>query len=323
MDLPIIPQLKDALSNKSGQENGDTQKPRFSKAQRREWLAALLFIAPSMLGFLVFSLIPVVSGFGISFTKWSMLNPPVWVGLDNYRQLLFNDSLFWHSLKNTLYYSILVIPVGIVISLGLALILNTKLKGISIFRTIYFLPMVASSIAVATMWKWIFEPQFGVLNTIFKLVGLKPLDWLLDPNLAMPCIALVAIWQAAGFRIIIFLAGLKSIPQHLYEAAEIDGASWVQRFRYITLPLLTPTTFFVLVMSVIGSFQVFGQVYILTQGGPKDATQVYLYYLWLNAFTYFKMGYASAMAYILFLLILAITLLQFKYMNKWVNYDLI
>ncbi|HEY65375.1 MAG TPA: sugar ABC transporter permease [Caldilineae bacterium] len=298
------------------------RRPRVSRLQRREWLAAALFIAPNMIGLVVFILGPVIAGFLLSFTKWDMLSPPEWIGLENYRALLFDDPLFWLTLKNTLYYTVLVIPIGTTISLGLALALNTSLKGVAIYRTIFFIPVVASAVAVAVVWKWVFQPDFGLLNALLRSIGIKPQGWLNDPSQAMPSVAAVAIWQGMGYNMVIFLAGLKGIPRHLYEAAALDGARGWQRFWYITLPLLTPTLFFVLIMSIISSFQVFAQVFVMTQGGPGNATRVYVYYLWENAFSWFKMGYASAMAYILFLIILVITILQVKFLGRRVQYEL-
>lgn len=273
-----------------------------------------------MIGLLVFTLGPVVAGFLISLTQWDMLSPAQWIGLDNYRTVL-HDPLIWLSLKNTLYYSVLVILVGPVVSLGLALAVDSPLRGVTVYRTIYFIPVVASSIAIAIVWKWLYQPDFGLLNALLRTVGIKPLGWLGDSQMAMPCVALVAVWQGMGYNMMIFLAGLKGIPAHLYEAAAIDGARGARRLWHITLPLLTPTLFFVLVMSTINSFQVFGEVYAMTFGGPGNATLVYVYYLWQNAFTWFKMGYGAAMAYILFVIIFVFTLLQVGLLGRRVQYE--
>lgn len=298
-------------------------KKRASKVQKQEWLVAFLFLLPSLIGLIVFFLIPVLVGFGISFMKWDLLTTPEFVGLDNYKTLLTDDPLFWLSLKNTLVYSVIVIGVGIPLSLGLALVVNSKLRGIEIFRTIYFVPVVCSTIAAALVWKWIFQPEMGVLNTILRWFGIQGPLWLGSEKTALLSVAIVAIWLGLGYNMVILLAGLKGIPPHLYEAAAIDGAVGVQQFWYITLPLLTPTLFFVLVMSVIGSVQVFGQVFVMTtQAGPNNATLTYVYYLWRNAFQYFKMGYASALAYVLFLIILVITVIQMKFLGGRINYEL-
>jgi multiple sugar transport system permease protein len=266
--------------------------------------------------------IPVIAGFVISFTDWDMLSTPEFIGVDNYVELLTDDPLFWLTLKNTLTYSLIVIPGSIVVSLALALALTTKIKGVGIYRTIYFLPYISSTIAISLVWKWIMHPDFGILNGFLGLFGVPKLGWLQDRSMALFSVALVAIWHSAGYNMTIFLAGLKGIPQSYYEAAEIDGASYWQRFRHITVPLLTPTLFFVLIISLIGSFQVFNLVYIMTEGGPGNSTQVYVYYLWENAFSFFRMGYASAMAYILFLIMLVITLFQVRLLGRRVNYDI-
>ena len=290
--------------------------------KRREWLAAAIFLAPNMIGLTVFIVIPVIAGFVISFTEWDMLSAPEFIGFDNYVELLTDDRFFWLTLKNTLVYSLFVIPGSIVISLLLALALNTHIRGVGIYRTIYFLPFVSSTIAISLVWKWIMHPDFGILNGFLGLFGVPRLGWLQDRNMALLSVAIVAIWHSAGYNMTIFLAGLKGIPKTYYEAAEIDGATYWQRFWRITFPLLTPTLFFVLVISLIGSFQVFNLVYIMTDGGPGSSTQVYVYYLWENAFSYFRMGYASAMAYILFLIMLVITLFQVRLLGSRVNYDI-
>jgi ABC-type sugar transport system permease subunit len=276
-----------------------------------------------MIGLVVFILIPVIAGLLISFTDWDILSAPEFIGVDNYIELLTDDPLFWHTLKNTVLYSLVVIPGGMIVSLGLALALSGKIRGVGIYRTIYFLPYVCSTVSIALVWRWIYQPDFGVLNAIFSSVGLPRLGWLTDRNMALFSVALVAIWHSMGYNMVIFLAGLKSIPAMYYEAAQIDGASPPQHFRFITLPLLTPTIFFVLTISLIASFQVFGMVYVMTDGGPGDSTQVYVFYLWQNAFTYFRMGYASAMAYILFLIMLLITLMQVRLLGRRVNYDIV
>jgi multiple sugar transport system permease protein len=296
---------------------------RISRSQKEEWLVALLFLAPSLIGFFVFIFLPVLGGFGLSFTEWDMLTPPKWIGLQNYVTIFKADPLFWISLKNTLSFSAIVILVGIPISLGLALAVNSQLKGIDIFRTVYFIPVVVSTVAAGLVWKWILQPDLGPVNTLIKALGFKSISWLGDPKTALLSVAIVAIWLGMGYNMVILLAGLKGIPSHLYEAAAIDGAVKIQQFWYITLPLLTPTLFFVLVMSVIGSFQVFSQVFVMTtNAGPGNATLVYVYYLWQNAFRWFKMGYASALAYILFLIIMAVTFIQLKFMGGQVTYEL-
>jgi multiple sugar transport system permease protein len=291
-----------------------------SPARRREWLAFLIFVSPNLIGVLLFTAVPVLVGLGLSFTNWNMLSDPKWVGLQNYRDLL-DDDLFWIGLKNTVYYSLMVIPGNMIISLGLALALTSGLKGSRVYRTIFFLPYVSSAVAVALVWKWIMHPNFGVANSILEFFGLKGIGWFTDPSTALMSIAIVAIWQTAGYNMVLFMAGLNGIPRQLYEVAQLDGASGWRAFVHITLPLLMPTTFFVLITSLIGSFQVFTLVFNMTGGGPGNSTVVYVYQLWRNAFFYFKMGYASAMAYVLFLILLVITLLQVRLVGRRVNYD--
>lgn len=296
--------------------------PTLRRRTKDDRYVALLFLAPSLVGFLVFMLLPIVGGLAISFTEWDMLSPPSWVGVQNYREA-FADPLFALSLKNTLVYSAIVIGAGLPISLALAMAVNSRLQGIGIYRTIYFIPVVVSSVAAALVWKWIFQPDYGALNVILKFFGLRPLLWLGDPSTALLSVAIVSIWMTMGYYMVLLLAGLQAIPRHLYEAAEIDGANGPQRFGYITLPLLTPTLFFVLVMSIISSFQVFGQVFVMTENaGPANSTLVFVYYLWQNAFSYFKMGYASALAYILFMIIFAVTLIQMRFLGQRVTYEI-
>jgi multiple sugar transport system permease protein len=261
-----------------------------------------------------------VAGLFISFTNWDMLSSPRIVGLSNYVQLV-QDPFVWLSLKNTLYYSALTIPGIIITSLALALAVNRAVFVSKVYRTMFFIPVVSSMVAVALMWKWVYNEQFGLLNWLLSQLGLSGLGWLSDPSLAMLSVALVAVWKSMGYYMVLFLAGLQGIPEHLYEAATIDGAGPWRRFWSITLPLLSPTMFFVVIISVIGSFQVFDQVYVMTQGGPGNSTLVFNYYLYQNAFEFFRMGYASALAYVLFALIFVVTLLQVKFINKRVHYE--
>jgi len=293
-----------------------------SRAARQQALVGYAFIAPNFLAFLIFVAGPVVAGLFISFSEWDLLSPPKWVALQNYVDLLTNDRLFWLSLGHTIYYALLTVPAGIVISLALALLLNQGLFGTRVYRTLFFIPVVASSIAVALVWKWFYNGEFGVLNWLLSWFRIPPQNWLTNSQLAMPAIALTVIWKTMGYNMVIFLAGLQDVPQSLLEAAAIDGANSRQRFWSVTLPLLRPQLFFVLVVSLIGAFQAFDMVYVMTAGGPGNATLVYNYYIWQNAFQFFKMGYASAMAYILFLLIFVITLFQVRYLGKRAYYEL-
>jgi len=295
---------------------------RHSRAFWRRTLAGYAFITPNFLAFVLFVAGPVIAGLALSFTSWDLLSPPVFVGLKNYNNAFFVDPLFWLALKNTLYYSLLTVPLGIVVSLALALAMNQPLRGIRFYRTSYFIPVVCSSVAVALVWKWFYNTEFGVLNWILSWFHVPAQGWLTSSGWAMPAIALTVIWKGMGYNMVIFLAGLQDVPQHLHEAAAIDGAGSWARFRYVTLPMLAPHLFFVLVISVIGSFQAFDMVYVMTGGGPGNATQVYNYYIWQNAFQFFKMGYASALAYVLFALICGITLIQVRYLGRRTHYEL-
>ena len=297
-----------------------------SKASRQEAIAALLFLLPNIIGFIIFTTGPVLASLGISLLEWNLLNPPTWLGLDNYIAMV-QDVEFWHSLWATLYYTLGSVPLGIVLALALAMALNQKIRGIALYRTIYFIPVVSSMVAVSLMWRWMYNPTGGMLNYIlsgifsFFSLPIQPPDWLQSTTWAMPAIIFMSVWKGLGYNIVLYLAGLQGIPGHHYEAAEIDGATGWYKFWHITLPLLTPTSFFILIMSFIGSFQVFEQAYIMTQGGPARATVTTVYYIYENGFRWYKMGYASAVAWILFAFIMIITLVQWRYQERWVFYE--
>src|SRR3954447_3041732 len=229
----------------------------------REAAWAYLFLAPFFLGLLFFILGPVVAAFAISFTSWDLLSPPQWIGLENYQDLMA-DRIFWIALKNTVYFTAVSVPVTLLLALGLASLMNRKLRGITALRAIYFFPVTASIVAVSLLWAWMYTPDFGIINYLFSLVGVPKVKWLVDPTLAMPSVIIMSVWRGLGFNIVIFLAGLQSIPRDLYEAAELDGARGWNQFRDITVPLLTPTIFFATIMALIASFQVFEQTYIMT-----------------------------------------------------------
>lgn len=272
-----------------------------------------------MLGFLVFILWPVIASFGLSFTSWDLLTPIKWTGLENYK-ILISDQVFWKVFWNTIYFTVGTVPVGIIISLFLAIVLNQNIKGIKIFRAVYFLPVISSTVAVAIVWQWLYNPEFGLLNYLLNLVGIDGPNWLAGITWAMPAVIIASIWRGIGFNMLLFLAGLQSIPETYYEAARIDGANWWVLFKNITIPLLSSTTFFVVVISIINSFQVFDQIYVMTGGGPARSTSVLVHYLYQNAFQYFKMGYASAIGYVLFFLVFTVTLIQLKRAKNWVFY---
>ncbi|WP_407658015.1 carbohydrate ABC transporter permease [Lederbergia citri] len=276
---------------------------------------AFILLLPSILGFLIFVLFPVIASFLLSFTSWDLLTPIKWVGFENYINL-FQDETFIKVFWNTIYFTVVTVPIGIIISLFLAVALNQKIRFIKFYRAAYFLPVISSMVAVAVVWQWIYNPEYGLLNYILSLFGIDGPSWLSDTKWAMPAVMITSIWKGLGFNMLIFLAGIQGISENYYEAADMDGATWFKKFLYITVPLLRPTTFFVTVMAIIGSFQVFDAVFLMTQGGPARSTSVLVHYLYQNGFQYFKMGYASAMAYILFFLVLTFTVIQFSLQKK-------
>lgn len=291
-----------------------------SPLRRAEAGWALLFLAPDLIGFLSFTLVPVVASLALSFVHWNLIGSPRFAGLDNYRTA-FADPMFWKVVFNTTYYTVGTVPTGVALSLGLAVLLNRKLRGIVLLRALYFLPVVSSTVAVALVWRWLYEPDFGAINYFLSRLGISPLGWLTTTEWAMPAVILMSIWKGLGYNMVIFLAGLQGIPRHLYEAAAIDGATGWQRFWHITVPLLSPTTFFVTVVATIGSFQVFSQVYVMTRGGPAEATTTIVYYIYQKGFREFDMGYASALAWLLFAVVFVFTLVQFRLQRDWVTYD--
>lgn len=251
--------------------------------------------------------------------NWNLLRPPVYVGLDNYLSLL-TDRTFHKGLKNTLYYIAGYVPLVLIAALTVALLLNNKLRGMAIFRAAYFLPVVTSWVVVALLWKWILSPQGGIVNYLLSLVGIDGPGWWTDPDWAMPSIIITSVWKDLGFNMLILLAGLQAIPEHLYEAAVIDGAGAWRRIRSVTIPLLTPSILLVLVLTLIGAFQVFDQVYVMTKGGPAGATTVVMEQVVKQAFSYGRMGTASAMSWVLFVIILIFTIAQMQFQRRWVHY---
>lgn len=302
---------------------------------------AAFFILPTYIIIFTFIIIPIFFAFYLSFNKWNLLGSMKFTGLSNYKRL-FSSEEFWKAVVNTFYYSFITVPVGIIISLFLAVLLNSKIKGIQVYRTIYFMPVMTSVVASAFIWQWIFQSHNGILNYLIGLIGIKPLSWLNEPrglftvifesiNMRLPkwlggpsvtlvAISIMTIWKNTGYYMIIFLAGLQNIPKTLYEAAEIDGASKVRAFFSITLPILSPTTYFVLIMSVIVSFQVFEQVAVTTQGGPLNSSLVLVYFIYQKAFKFLEVGYASSAAFILFAIVLVLTVFQVKLLGKRVHY---
>lgn len=291
---------------------------RRSHALRRN-LTGYAFIAPWLIGFLVFTAGPFFSSVYFSFTRYDIVSAPTWVGLANYDALLNNDPLFWKSLFITIKYAVVAVPIGIIAGVALALLLNIEVKGIAIYRTIFYLPSIVPSVATTVVFAWILNPQVGLVNLILRNFGIVGPNWLADVKTAFWSLIVMGLWGVGG-SMVIYLAGLKDIPLYLYEAAVIDGANAFQRMRRITLPMLTPVIFFNLVMGVIGAFQYFTQAYIMTNGGPEESTKFYALYLYQRAWNYLDMGYASAMAWVLFLIVVVLTALIFRTQKKWVHY---
>lgn len=285
-----------------------------------DW-GAYLYLMPVVLILVAFHVLPIFYSLAVSFYEWDLIGSPEFVGANNYKQL-FHDPMFFKSIWNTIKYAVISVPLSIFLSMGIAILLNNPIKGIGVYRTIYFIPVITSINAVAIVWNFIYHPDFGLLNKILSWFSIDPVAWLQDPDWALPAIIFMSVWKGLGHNIIIFLAGLQNIPKHLYEAARIDGASRWQQFKHITWPLLTPTTFFIFTMSTIGSFQVFSQVYMMTpRGGPLKSTMVVVYYLYRKAFEQFEFGYALAMAFVLFMVIFACTLFNKLYLEKKVHYS--
>src|SRR5919197_5191541 len=278
---------------------------------RQEELIAYAFILPSFLGFVVFLVVPMLFSLGISFYDWDLLPPPQFVGIKNFQTLL-TDRVFKEVVINTIYYTLGLVPLNLVVSMGLAVWLNTRLRGLTFYRSAFFVPVVTVTVAVALIWRWMYEPRLGIIDAALRAVGLPGPLWLGDTAWAMPAIIIMSVWKGFGYNMVLFLAGLQGIPVSIYEAAMIDGASAWQRFWRITLPLLSPTMFLAVVLTVISSFQVFDQAYVMTNGGPANATNTIVLYIYQNGFQFFRMGYAAAIAWALFAVIFAFTLLQMR-----------
>lgn len=272
------------------------------------------FLMPSIIGCLIFIFIPTILSFGLSFTKWNLIGHIKFIGLTNYIEL-FSSREFWFILKNTVYYAIATTIIATIIPLILASVLNNKIKGANTFKTIYFMPFITPMIVIALIWQWIFDPNIGLVNTLLK----THFEWLYDINLAMPVLIFISVWKLIGYNMIIFISGFSSINEQVYEAAKIDGANNIETFFKITCPLLSPTIFFVLLITTISSFQVFDLIYLMTQGGPENATNILVYWLYKNAFEFFEVGKASAIAYILFFIIFILTITQWNLRKRWVE----
>jgi multiple sugar transport system permease protein len=286
---------------------------------RREAIDSYVFMSPAIVGLLLFILGPIVASAYFSFTDYDILGSPVWIGFGNYIEL-FHDPLFWKSIKVTMIYSVVSVPAGLILSLFVAMLLNRNIRGIFIFRTIFYLPAVMSGVAVALLWKWIFNPEFGLMNWALDLIGIHGPKWFIDEQWALPPIIIMGLWNV-GASMLIYLAGLQGIPTDLYEASEIDGANKRKQFFHITIPMLSPVIFFNLITMIIGALQVFTEGFVMTAGGPNNATLFSVLYLYRNAFSYLQMGYASALAWMLFIIIFIFTIIVFKSSPMWVFYE--
>jgi multiple sugar transport system permease protein len=283
----------------------------------RNW-DAYLYLAPGLLLFSVFTVFALGFAFYLTFHEWSIIEPDrPFVGLGNYREML-GDERFRQSVYNTAYFTGASVPLSMLIGLGVALLLNQPLRLRGILRTVYFIPTVTPFVVIAIIWKWLYNGDFGLFNYYLLKANLieKPLLWLADQNLAMPAVVLMSVWTGVGFSMVVYLAGLQAIPEELYEAAKVDGANAFARFRHITVPMLRPTTLFLLVMGIIGSFQVFTQIFVMTSGGPVHRTTTMVFYIYEAAFKFYEMGYASTLAYGLFALLLVFTILQLRFYRK-------
>jgi len=299
-----------------------TKTISIQKLKKRENLMGYLFASPWLLGLIVLGMFPIIASFYISFTNYDMISDPKFIGFRNYEILFTNDGLFWQSLGNTVYHVVIAIPLGIVVGVALALLLNNKIKGMSIYRTLFYLPNVVSIVAMSLLWLWLFQPNFGIINEIlapiYKLFNMEPLRWHQAAETSKITLIIMGLWSAGG-SMVIYLAQMQDIPNSLYESAEIDGANWIKKTIYITLPLMTPSIFFNFIMGLIGGFQVFTIAYIMTAGGPSRSTYYYAYYMFDKMIADQAMGMASAMAWILLVIVLLITMVALR-LNKYVVY---
>jgi multiple sugar transport system permease protein len=286
---------------------------------QRRTILGYIFISPFILGFFLWFVIPALTAGYLAFQDWNLIAEPEYVGLENL-QRMFDDPLLGQSLKVTMIYTLCSVPLSLAVSFFLALLINTKVRGITVFRTIYYLPSIVPAVANAVLWAWIFNTEFGLLNALLRGVGLPKIKWLQDPDWALPALILMGLWNVGG-AMIIFLAGLQGIPDILYEAADIDGAGRLTKLRHITLPMMSPIIFFNLVMGMIGTFQVFTAGFLITDGGPQNATLFLVLYIYRNAFEYLDMGFAAVLSWLLFFIIAGFTLLIFRYFGRQIYYE--
>lgn len=295
----------------------DAPKPRRRTRRGMGW--GLLFASPYLVHLVALTAWPLLASLAFAFTSYDMVNPPQWVGVENFVRLA-NDPMFWRTLGNTAYFAVLFVPLQTGLALLLAIALNQKLRGMAWLRGAYFIPVISSWVVVAFVADAVFNSRFGIANQVLQWLGLPTQDWLQDPNLVIPVLVLVAVWKGVGYMAVLFLAGLQAIPEEQYEAATLDGASAGQRLRHITLPWISGTTFLVLILTIIQTLQSFDQVFIMTDGGPNGASELSVLYLYRQGFEYFQMGYASAIAWVLLVLIMLLTLVQFRLQKRWVHY---
>ena len=289
------------------------KRNRKNDESRLGWLMA----SPWIIGFVIFTAGPMIASLWLAGTSWDLLTPPQWVGLANFQTMVWEDELPLHAMRITVLYAVMALPLHLFFGVSLAMLLNTKIRGLAILRTIYYLPAILAGVAVALLWRWIFSPDFGLLNLALSQIGIQGPAWLSDRTWVMPSFVLMSVWGVGG-SMVIYLAGLQGIPTDLYEAADMDGANWFRRIINITLPMLSPVIFFQLIMGIIHAMQIFTQAFIMTNGGPANASLFYMLYLYRQAFQYFNMGYASALAWVLFVCILLLTLLIFRTASSWV-----
>ncbi|MGE5805426.1 MAG: carbohydrate ABC transporter permease [Ignavibacteria bacterium] len=313
--INTVPEIqKEKIIAEPGFFKGKVKLPQDRK--KGDFLPAVFFLSPTLIIFSAFILFPVFFSFYLSFQQWNMFSgDTTFIGLDNYIRM-FNSEEFWSVLKNTAIYTFGTIPLNMGFSLLVAYILHKKILGKKLLRTLFFAPVIISPVAAAVIWRWLYDPNFGLINFFVGIFGINPINWLNDTVAAMAALIIMGVWKTFGINMVLFAAGLQAIPEHYYEAAEIDGAGQWTKFRNITLPLLAPTTFFIMVMSIISSFQVFDIVYVLTSGGPLGSTKVMVFYIYEHAFKFFEMGYASAVSYVLFAILFTLTLIQIKYMKN-------
>lgn len=301
-------------------EVGRTRGSGLSRQRRNEALWGIACVAPAILGFLVWQLGPIIASLLIAFSDWNIAGSPDWVGVENFRRMFTQDDLFWKSLNVTSLYTLGSVPLSIIFAFFLAVLLNQKIAGLPVFRTIFYLPSIVPIIASSMLWLWLFNPDFGLLNAVSGLFGLPRSQWIYGENSVIPSLILMSLW-GIGPMMIIFLAGLQGVPRQLYEAVDVDGGNALHKLRHITLPMVTPTILFNLVLSIIGTMQTFTQAYIMTQGGPNNASLFYVLYLYRKAFQESDMGYASALAWVLFIIIAVLSFVVLRSSNRWVYYE--